>query len=81
MAQYKRRIGDWLLWRAGPATDADAIYWACPVARVADTSAPVTLRLRPDGSAHGLGPTGREHHRFREWKQDLLATADPGPEG
>ena len=25
---YKRRIGPWLLWRAGPATRADARYWA-----------------------------------------------------
>ena len=27
-ATYKRRIGEWLLWRAGPAVDADARYWA-----------------------------------------------------
>ena len=30
-AEYKRRIGPWLLWRAGPARRADARYW---VARV-----------------------------------------------
>ena len=28
-AEYKRRIGDWLLWRAGPAAGGDARYWAC----------------------------------------------------
>ena len=28
VADYKRRIGDWLLWRAGPATGGDARYWA-----------------------------------------------------
>jgi len=27
VATFKRRIGTWLLWRAGPATDADAWYW------------------------------------------------------
>lgn len=77
-AEYKRRIGDWLLWRAGPATDADAVYWACPASRVTDADAAVTLRLRPDGSAHGIGPSGREHSRFREWKQELLATSAQG---
>ena len=28
VATYKRRIGRWLLWRAGPATRADARYLA-----------------------------------------------------
>ena len=28
VATYKRRIGPWLLWRAGPAAKADARYWA-----------------------------------------------------
>ncbi|MCU1373922.1 MAG: hypothetical protein JWO68_1208, partial [Actinomycetia bacterium] len=28
VAEYKRRIGPWLLWRAGPATDGDARYLA-----------------------------------------------------
>jgi len=74
IAEYKRRIGTWLLWRAGPATDADAIYWACPVSRVSDPESPVTFRLRADGTGHGIGPSGREHHRFRDWKLDLLAT-------
>ncbi len=30
IAEYKRRIGTWLLWRAGPAKGADARYWANP---------------------------------------------------
>jgi hypothetical protein len=67
-AQYKRRIGPWLLWRAGPATKADARYWA---ARADDLSEQYTFRLHADGSAHGTGPSGTEHDRFRAWKEDL----------
>lgn len=70
VADYKRRIGDWYLWRAGPATDGDARYWATDLTRQ------VTLRLYPDGTASGLGPDGVERTRFREWKQALLA--EPG---
>ena len=33
VADYKRRIGPWLLWRAGPATGGDARYWACDESR------------------------------------------------
>jgi hypothetical protein len=71
VADYKRRIGDWLLWRAGPAKGGDARYWAAPVDRL-DTS--VTLRLYPDGTADGTGPTGTRHARFRAWKEDLAST-------
>ena len=67
-ADYKRRIGDWLLWRAGPATDGDARYWA---ARDTDLDNAVTLRLFPDGTADGVGPSGERHDRFRAWKEDL----------
>ncbi len=73
VADYKRRIGDWLLWRAGPASGGDARYWA---ARADDLDAPVTLRLHPDGSAEGRGPDGSHHTRFRTWKQSLLGTSD-----
>jgi hypothetical protein len=67
-AHYKRRIGPWLLWRAGPATKADARYWAAR----SDTSAPAfTFRLHPDGTAEGTGPSGVTHTRFRAWKEDL----------
>ena len=67
-AQYKRRIGAWLLWRAGPASGGDARYWA---ARSTDLHDAVTLRLHPDGSASGTGPSGATHTRFRSWKEDL----------
>ena len=70
VAEYKRRIGAWLLWRAGPASDGDARYFAC---RADDTDTQCTLRLLPDGSASGTGPTGTHHVRFRSWKEDLLA--------
>jgi len=68
-AEYKRRIGPWLLWRAGPAADGDARYWA---ARADDLVVQHTFRLFPDGSGDGAGPSGQRHTRFRTWKEDLL---------
>lgn len=68
VAEYKRRIGPWLLWRAGPATGGDARYWA---ALADDTAVSHRLRLFPDGRAEGAGPGGTVHHRFRAWKEDL----------
>ncbi|MGB7879269.1 MAG: hypothetical protein WBL31_10940 [Ilumatobacteraceae bacterium] len=68
VADYKRRIGPWLMWRAGPAKGADARYWAAHVERLDE---PVTLRLFPDGTASGIGPSGERHTRFRAWKEDL----------
>lgn len=68
VAEYKRRIGPWLLWRAGPASDADARYWAAPHD---DLATQFTFRLFPDGSGDGLGPSGTRHTRFRTWKEDL----------
>ena len=67
-ADYKRRIGPWLLWRAGPATRADARYLALHADRLDETH---EFRLFPDGSGAGTGPSGREHTRFRTWKEDL----------
>ncbi|HUR76393.1 MAG TPA: hypothetical protein VMZ22_00465 [Acidimicrobiales bacterium] len=67
VADYKRRIGDWLLWRAGPASGGDARYWAT------DLTVQVTFRLRADGAAEGTGADGRHYTRFRDWKQSLLA--------
>lgn len=67
-AEYKRRIGRWLLWRAGPATDADARYWA---ADVDDLSRQFSFRLFADGTGRGTGPSGTSHDRFRSWKEDL----------
>ena len=68
IADYKRRIGPWLLWRAGPASGADARYW---VAHADDLSVRFTFRLYPDGSGDGRGPSGERHTRFRAWKEDL----------
>src|SRR5204863_5429889 len=68
-AQYKRRIGRWLLWRAGPATGGDARYMA-----VADDGASAerpTYRLHPDGAGSGTGADGAVHQRFRAWKESL----------
>ena len=75
-AEYKRRIGRWLLWRAGPAV-GDARYWACDAD---DLTVQHTFRLRPETgegddatTGDGTGPCGTVAHRFRAWKEDLLA--------
>lgn len=68
VATYKRRIGRWLLWRAGPASDADARYWA---ADQADLEKQYVFRLFSDGRGQGQGPSGQMHDRFRAWKEDL----------
>ena len=68
VADYKRRIGPWLLWRAGPATGGDARY---VVVKESDLSESYTFRLHPDGAGEGLGPSGATHDRFRTWKEDL----------
>jgi hypothetical protein len=68
VADYKRRIGPWLLWRAGPASGADARYW---VARADDLTVSYTFRLDPSGDGTGVGPSGATHTRFRAWKEDL----------
>jgi hypothetical protein len=69
VATYKRRIGRWLLWRAGPATDADARYVAIDGG---DLTTAVFFRLFPDGTGEGVGPDGEHYSRFRSWKQSLL---------
>ena len=70
VAEYKRRIGAWLLWRAGPATGGDARYVAVDSD---DLTRHHTFRLFPDGTGDGIGPSGTRHARFRSWKEDLLA--------
>ena len=66
-ADYKRRIGAWILWRAGGAKKVDARYWV-----IHDTTgAEFTIRMFPDGTARGVGPSGTTHDRFRSWKEDL----------
>lgn len=73
-ATFKRRIGAWVLWRAGPATGADAWYWAADAGHL---SRQTTFRLFPDGSGGGVGPSGTRHTRFRTWKEDLLGRTQP----
>ena len=67
-AMYKRRIGRFLLWRAGPAIDADATYLAIDAADLGES---YRFRLDPDGVGSGVGPDGVSHGRFRAWKESL----------
>lgn len=70
LAEYKRRVHGWLLWRAGPASGGDARYWAADASNIVDGPR-FTFRLFPDGTGQGLGPSGVTHTRFRTWKEDL----------
>ena len=65
---YKRRIGPWLLWRAGPAR-GPARYLAI---NSTDLTRSCTFFLDGAKNDVGHGPTGTEHTRFRTWKEDLL---------
>ncbi len=65
---YKRRLGRWLLWRAGPAKGADARYTAIDAD---DLTKVHFFKLLADGTGAGEGPSGQTHERFRNWKQDL----------
>ena len=67
LVAYKRRIGRFLLWRAGPACRADARYMAIAAD---DLDVRYTFRLSADGTGDGLGPDG-PHTRFRSWKEAL----------
>lgn len=68
VAAYKRRIGPWLLWRAGPARGADARYLAV---HAENLDRQWSFRLFSDGTGEGEGPDGRIHQRFRTWKEAL----------
>ncbi len=68
---YKRRIGSWLLWRAGPPNKGDTRYMALAAA---DLGRRFTFRLFPDGTGTGEGPDGVIHTRFRTWKEALRDT-------
>lgn len=70
VAEYKRRIGPWLLWRSGPAKGGHARYLAL---LADDLTTQHAFRLFPDGTGDGHGPSGARHARFRAWKEDLLA--------
>lgn len=64
--EYKRRIGRFLLWRAGPPVGT-AIYLA-----VSDDLAE-TYRFSVKGrTGRGNGADGRSHQRLRSWKRSLL---------
>lgn len=65
---YKRRIGSWLLWRAGPARKANSRYVAIDAD---DLTKVYFFRLFPDGTGEGIGPRGVTHTRFRTWKEEL----------
>lgn len=67
-AGYVRRIGRYLLWRAGPAVHADARYAAVDAD---DFGRVFTFRLFPDGSGEGSGADGVLYARFRSWKESL----------
>ena len=70
--EYKRRIGRYLLWRAGPPV-GEAEYLAV------DRNDPaVQYRFRLSGkTGKGLDPAGETHERFRTWKEGLKADAGP----
>lgn len=67
-AGYVRRIGRYLLWRAGPAAHADARYAAVDAN---DLTRVFTFRLFPDASGEGAGPDCVHYTRFRSWKESL----------
>jgi hypothetical protein len=68
LVAYKRRIGRFLLWRAGPAVKAHARYMAIAADDLAER---YTFELVPDGSGQGVGADGVTHARFRTWKESL----------
>lgn len=75
VARYVRRIGPWLLWRAGPPRKAEARAWAARADEVGTGGHQAfTFAFAPDGSGDGLGPSGTRHTRFRTWKEDLRDT-------
>lgn len=68
LVAYLRRIDRYLLWRAGPATGAEARYMALAAD---DLTERWTFRLHADGTGEGTGPDGAVHDRFRSWKESL----------
>jgi hypothetical protein len=76
-AFYLRRIGRWLLWRAGPPSHGDARYLALDAD---DLDRWWTFRLHADGRGEGEGPDGVVHRRFRTWKEALRDAGSPPEE-
>ena len=74
---YLRRIGSYLLWRAGPAVRARARYGAVDST---DLKRIWTFELDADGNGEGLGPDGIIHSRFRTGKESLRDDTELGSE-
>lgn len=70
--EYKRRIGGFLLWRAGPPV-GEARYMAVG----ADDGAIYRFDLH-GRQGQGIGPDGRVHLRFRTWKEALRDAGQGG---
>ena len=71
--EYKRRIGRFLLWRAGPPV-GEAWYLAINRTDLSDQ-----YRFRLSGKiGTGIGPDGVDHQRFRSWKESLLEASKDG---
>lgn len=68
---YKRQIGRWFLWRAGPAVDDNARYMAL---HTDDLAKQFTFTLDAQGKGTGAGPDGAFYDRFRTWKESLRDT-------
>lgn len=68
---YKRQIGSWFLWRAGPAVDDNARYMAV---HIAELTKQFTFTLNAEGNGTGIGPDGVVYDRFRSWKESLRDT-------
>lgn len=65
-AYFLRRIGDFLLWRAGPPV-GEATYVAIDA-----TDVERRYRFELHGrTGEGLGPDAVVHERFRTWKESL----------
>jgi hypothetical protein len=77
-AYYLRRIGRWLLWRAGPPSHGDARHLALAAH---DLATMWTFRLFPGGAGEGVGPDGAVHERFRTWKEALRDAGEQPREG
>jgi len=69
--EYKRRIGTFLLWRAGPPV-GEARYLAIGRDDLAEQ-----YRFGLSGkTGTGIGADGQTHQRFRSWKESLLEASD-----
>jgi hypothetical protein len=74
LVAYIRRIGDFLLWRAGRAAGEPARYCAVDATDLAERW---YFALDAEGNGSGTGPDGVVHTRFRSWKESLRDAALP----